>query len=126
MLWLARVLGFLLFGPRVYRLRDSVRYHVADNCDGQGLKGFLRGLITSQIDTAPKPCRLHIRKRHGLITSQIDTAPKLEHVFVKLADGLITSQIDTAPKLSAVAARPPASLITSQIDTAPKPAGLAI
>ena len=56
------------------------------------------GLITSQIDTAPK---LHAG-RHGalagLITSQIDTAPKRPRPLAEVVGGLITSQIDTAPK----------------------------
>ena len=34
----------------------------------------------------------------GLITSQIDTAPKLTDVLDAVVGGLITSQIDTAPK----------------------------
>ena len=40
---------------------------------------FLRAvssLITSQIDTAPKPRDNMRPRREGLITSQIDTAPK--------------------------------------------------
>ena len=35
-----------------------------------------RSLITSQIDTAPKPRAGRLRKEFRLITSQIDTAPK--------------------------------------------------
>ena len=34
------------------------------------------GLITSQIDTAPKPMRSYGKTYGCLITSQIDTAPK--------------------------------------------------
>ena len=34
----------------------------------------------------------------GLITSQIDTAPKQHDGLVLVVAGLITSQIDTAPK----------------------------
>ena len=34
------------------------------------------GLITSQIDTAPKQTIPTIHEGYGLITSQIDTAPK--------------------------------------------------
>ena len=60
----------------------------------------------------------------GLITSQIDTAPK--HALARLDDdeSLITSQIDTAPKLAISRLYPAIRLITSQIDTAPKPIGL--
>ena len=38
--------------------------------------GFIVGLITSQIDTAPKLKFDVLGARPGLITSQIDTAPK--------------------------------------------------
>ena len=34
------------------------------------------GLITSQFDTAPKPCVNHLASPPSLITSQFDTAPK--------------------------------------------------
>ena len=55
-------------------------------------------LITSQIDTAPKPIRWAFLDTSGLITSQIDTAPKPPPVHAPQLRGLITSQIDTAPK----------------------------
>ena len=57
------------------------------------------GLITSQIDTAPKLKRLGERADCRLITSQIDTAPKPAEILPRVRSGLITSQIDTAPKL---------------------------
>ena len=57
-------------------------------------------LITSQIDTAPKPEFLHAALFRGLITSQIDTAPKPMLEKLLPSSGLITSQIDTAPKLA--------------------------
>ena len=60
----------------------------------------------------------------GLITSQIDTAPKLIKRVELVVVGLITSQIDTAPKLAIFGWVGLASLITSQIDTAPKLAPL--
>ena len=56
------------------------------------------GLITSQIDTAPKPRVLGGTRRLGLITSQIDTAPKRITPSTYAMACLITSQIDTAPK----------------------------
>ena len=59
----------------------------------------IRGLITSQIDTAPKLCDKRAAQQRGLITSQIDTAPKRTRTRARGIDGLITSQIDTAPKL---------------------------
>ena len=55
-------------------------------------------LITSQIDTAPKPPLRLARLRLRLITSQIDTAPKQELGAFFSLGSLITSQIDTAPK----------------------------
>ena len=60
--------------------------------------GIENGLITSQIDTAPKRLQEAPAEGHGLITSQIDTAPKLKLLWSGSAAGLITSQIDTAPK----------------------------
>ena len=56
-------------------------------------------MITSQIDTAPKPRRSPHGAPRRLITSQIDTAPKQLGVHGTNGLGLITSQIDTAPKL---------------------------
>ena len=56
------------------------------------------GLITSQIDTAPKHLRRRACAGGRLITSQIDTAPKHRACPRGLLFGLITSQIDTAPK----------------------------
>ena len=62
------------------------------------LRAIALGLITSQIDTAPKLRLLQNRRDVGLITSQIDTAPKPQCVFCGATRCLITSQIDTAPK----------------------------
>ena len=56
------------------------------------------GLITSQIDTAPKRGDRQRGKRPCLITSQIDTAPKPLFALLAHHQSLITSQIDTAPK----------------------------
>ena len=62
----------------------------------------------------------------GLITSQIDTAPKHNAFVQAINGGLITSQIDTAPKPRI--GHPPSEfrLITSQIDTAPKRKSLTV
>ena len=62
----------------------------------------------------------HVKRATSLITSQIDTAPKPSPLSFRTLLGLITSQIDTAPKLSGWAESNQISLITSQIDTAPK------
>ena len=83
--------------------------------DGRQLR-----LITSQIDTAPKPHAAQHREDGGLITSQIDTAPKQKFLPSRHQLCLITSQIDTAPKQAVKAGEQVQSLITSQIDTAPK------
>ena len=56
-------------------------------------------MITSQIDTAPKPYLWPAGASKRLITSQIDTAPKPTPGSPLRPHGLITSQIDTAPKL---------------------------
>ena len=78
------------------------------------------GLITSQIDTAPKLVKLVTHRRQRLITSQIDTAPKLRFPHSGFQNSLITSQIDTAPKRIVYVFPLCVGLITSQIDTAPK------
>ena len=78
------------------------------------------GLITSQIDTAPKRHPGLIQTPACLITSQIDTAPKPNAIIGANGEGLITSQIDTAPKRACASLAQCVSLITSQIDTAPK------
>ena len=65
-----------------------------------GLHKLREGLITSQIDTAPKPDVVEHERFHSLITSQIDTAPKLLRGQPNGLGRLITSQIDTAPKQS--------------------------
>ena len=62
-----------------------------------------------------------MRECGGLITSQIDTAPKRQRRRPFGSQGLITSQIDTAPKPVCGRRRGCERLITSQIDTAPKP-----
>ena len=62
---------------------------------------------------------------YGLITSQIDTAPKQLLMVKVLVVCLITSQIDTAPKPRYSAPCHGLCLITSQIDTAPKPDAVA-
>ena len=48
--------------------------HCSKTPDGRSRQGA--GLITSQIDTAPKQADRRARHGRGLITSQIDTAPK--------------------------------------------------
>ena len=60
------------------------------------------GLITSQIDTAPKRLCTSPSPSLCLITSQIDTAPKLSASSLSDSTCLITSQIDTAPKLASI------------------------
>ena len=63
-----------------------------------GLNYNENGLITSQIDTAPKRGTGWSHRRPRLITSQIDTAPKPTSTGLHCWPCLITSQIDTAPK----------------------------
>ena len=55
-------------------------------------------LITSQIDTTPKPSSLRMAVLWSLITSQIDTTPKRDIINAARVASLITSQIDTTPK----------------------------
>ena len=69
----------------------------AGPCPRPSVPGPLR-LITSQIDTAPKPPFRDAEDSVCLITSQIDTAPKRRLHRQLPARRLITSQIDTAPK----------------------------
>ena len=78
------------------------------------------GLITSQIDTAPKRSSCRRCSSARLITSQIDTAPKLGRRCSRTYSSLITSQINTAPKRKWRSTLARLRLITSQIDTAPK------
>ena len=113
----------------------------AGPCPRPSVPGPLR-LITSQIDTAPKPplpgCRGfclfdYQSDRHCAKTPT--ASPTTCSTFDYQSDRhcaktcgsraptrwrLITSQIDTAPKLRQTCRERLASLITSQIDTAPK------
>ena len=101
------------------------------------------GLITSQIDTAPKLLLWYCSPRFRLITSQIDTAPKpitslASFCAVWLPVRLTLRQNEQWGDLMVMpvwlpvrltlrqnaiarAEREKGSLITSQIDTAPKP-----